>query len=298
MNTLSLTIRYRPVRIGWCLKAGDMASLRRAFEYSHTMWGGRYNPIIPVDDPTLADKLVSLFRVDVLWALTDDAEVLAFGARHPHLENPFAHEQLFERRTPAARRPLLVDIYHPVVRLRDELSRVRDPRVAVFVNTWDADDPLADVMRIMLGSVPPTAESGMDYQALLQTTLGATVERIAPDAPLPVRAQPAWVLSNFSRAFMERHYAVTNNCRHPGFYVGSAGSFHDLVTFWNLRATDISLVFYDPAHASRLDPQRAEWRGALDVKRRRTFDQDRRRRVDHPLGCGDAAPRLEARSAA
>ena len=214
------------------------------------------------------------------------------------MENPFAHEQLFERRTPAARRPLLVDIYHPVVRLRDELSRVRDPRVAVFVNTWDADDPLADVMRIMLGSVPPTAESGMDYQALLQTTLGATVERIAPDAPLPVRAQPAWVLSNFSRAFMERHYAVTNNCRHPGFYVGSAGSFHDLVTFWNLRATDISLVFYDPAHASRLDPQRAEWRGALDVKRRRTFDQDRRRRVDHPLGCGDAAPRLEARSAA
>jgi Phage integrase central domain/Arm DNA-binding domain len=45
----------------------------------------------------------------------------------------------------------------------------------------------------------------------------------------------------------------------------------------------------------------AAWRGHLDhlfVKRRRTFDQDRRRRVDHPLGCGDAAPRLEARSAA
>lgn len=36
----------------------------------------------------------------------------------------------------------------------------------------------------------------------------------------------------------------------------------------------------------------------LDVKRHRTVDQDRRRRVDHPLGCGDAAPRLEARSEA
>ena len=34
------------------------------------------------------------------------------------------------------------------------------------------------------------------------------------------------------------------------------------------------------------------------VKRLRTVDQDRRRRVDHPLGCDDAAPRLEARSAA
>ena len=39
-------------------------------------------------------------------------------------------------------------------------------------------------------------------------------------------------------------------------------------------------------------------REASCVKRRQTVDQDRRRRVDHPLGCGDAAPRLEARSAA
>ena len=37
---------------------------------------------------------------------------------------------------------------------------------------------------------------------------------------------------------------------------------------------------------------------AIGVKRLRTVDQDRRRRVDHPLGCDDAAPRLEARSAA
>jgi len=37
---------------------------------------------------------------------------------------------------------------------------------------------------------------------------------------------------------------------------------------------------------------------ALGVKRLRTVDQDRRRRVDHPLGSDDAAPRLEARSEA
>ena len=36
----------------------------------------------------------------------------------------------------------------------------------------------------------------------------------------------------------------------------------------------------------------------LAVKRHRTRDQDRRRRVDHSLGCGAAAPSLEARSAA
>ena len=34
------------------------------------------------------------------------------------------------------------------------------------------------------------------------------------------------------------------------------------------------------------------------VKQRRTRDQDRLRRVDHPLCCDASAPRLEARSAA
>lgn len=34
------------------------------------------------------------------------------------------------------------------------------------------------------------------------------------------------------------------------------------------------------------------------VKRQRTVDRDRRRRVDHALGCDVAAPRLEARSGA
>ena len=37
-------------------------------------------------------------------------------------------------------------------------------------------------------------------------------------------------------------------------------------------------------------------RAAADVNRLRTRDQDGRRRVDHPLGCDEAAPGLEARS--
>lgn len=38
----------------------------------------------------------------------------------------------------------------------------------------------------------------------------------------------------------------------PGFYVGSAANFSDLVHFWNLRAAGIDLAFFDPAYADRL----------------------------------------------
>ena len=50
MNTLSVTVRYRPIRIGWCVRIGDFVSLREALKLTFTMWGGYYNPIISVDD--------------------------------------------------------------------------------------------------------------------------------------------------------------------------------------------------------------------------------------------------------
>ena len=40
----------------------------------------------------------------------------------------------------------------------------------------------------------------------------------------------------------------------PGFYYGSAQDFTDLLNFWNLRACNIDLLFYDPAYTDRLRP--------------------------------------------
>jgi hypothetical protein len=54
-----------------------------------------------------------------------------------------------------------------------------------------------------------------------------------------------------SRNGLRRHYSVRPGWDYPGFYSGRAASLDDLVTFWNLRAADISLQFFDPAHAER-----------------------------------------------
>src|SRR3546814_10414677 len=70
-------------------------------------------------------------------------------------------------------------------------------------------------------------------------------------------------LSAFNRIYIDSHYAIDNNATYPGFYIGDATSFEDLVTFWNLKATDIPLVFYDPAHAERLDQWKNDWLGRL-----------------------------------
>ena len=41
--------------------------------------------------------------------------------------------------------------------------------------------------------------------------------------------------------------------------MGNAQDFTDLVNFWNLRASNISLCFYDADHAERLNPAKEEY---------------------------------------
>lgn len=48
MNDIYATIRLRPTRIGFLVKPTDMASVRKIMRVCTCLWGGIYNPIIPV----------------------------------------------------------------------------------------------------------------------------------------------------------------------------------------------------------------------------------------------------------
>ncbi len=48
MPNLSATLRLRPLRIGFLVDPTDLASLRQVMQVCTCLWGGLYNPIIPV----------------------------------------------------------------------------------------------------------------------------------------------------------------------------------------------------------------------------------------------------------
>jgi hypothetical protein len=48
MTELSATIRLRPTRIGFLVRPNDLSALRKIMRYCACVWGGVYNPIIPV----------------------------------------------------------------------------------------------------------------------------------------------------------------------------------------------------------------------------------------------------------
>ena len=93
MGSLSLKIRYRPIRFGLCIHSNDFAALRKAQELAMTMWGGKFCPIIPIDNTELADSLIKVFRVDVLWPITTDAEIQKFIDSYPHLHRHNNHSK-------------------------------------------------------------------------------------------------------------------------------------------------------------------------------------------------------------
>ena len=50
MATISASLRLRPTRIGFLVSPTDMEAVRKIFRVCSCLWGGDYNPIIPVCD--------------------------------------------------------------------------------------------------------------------------------------------------------------------------------------------------------------------------------------------------------
>lgn len=259
MGSLDITVRYRPVKVGWCISSADRNAFRSAVKLSHTFWGGRYNPVIPVDNPELAKQLIALCRVDVLWALTDDPEIRTFVDSYKHLQSPFFHSELFVDRGNGKKSPICLDIFHPIRKLYEEHFRNNSsPSLAINIFNWDEKDPLRDVMECTYGSLPDKEITGVDYLDILRADLKATDVTIQNGDVLPWSPRDKLTLSTLGVVHLKAHY-THRGWGPPGIYVGDADNIEDLINFWNLRACGRQLVFYDPAHRERFGLRTGEW---------------------------------------
>jgi hypothetical protein len=253
MGILHVHVAYRPFRIGWCVRHGHFEDFEQALRLSHTLWGGRNNPVIVIDDP-LAAGLVNAFRLDTLYPISADDLVQAFVGRFPHLRWPGIGSGLFEGGFTSFQ-----DISRPLQRYCEKMKP--GPNTCKLY-TWDQADPLALVLLSSLGGYPCQAAVGTDYGSLFRTYIGEFPVVIKPNSPFPPFATQGVTPSLISSYDLVPEHPPGSP---PGFYVGDAADFSDLVNFWNLRAAGVGLVFYDHVHAERLSkfvetyPQIMEW---------------------------------------
>ena len=92
MGPISLKVRYRPLRIGWCIEADSLDDFTKAVKLSHVFWGGRFNPIIPCANREMAKALILAFNVDALYNVSGTNAVGEFIKEFPYLERVNTNE--------------------------------------------------------------------------------------------------------------------------------------------------------------------------------------------------------------
>lgn len=252
---MTLQVRYRPVRIGWCVQEGNLEQLRMAWRLTHTLWGGRYNPVVPLGDMRLARYLVKTFQVDCLYPLSaDSAEAKALVSEFEYLMWPDFQQTLFEDGF-NGKVAAFLDIYHPIRHLHGEHIKDNEhPKVHGTMYRWAAADPLADLLLATFGGYPTNEEIGKDYGSFFIKYLAATEEDIGGESAVPATAFSDLTPSTLTGFDLTPDYRVGRHGERAGIYYGASADFTDLVNYWNLRASGSEALFYDPAFSERLSP--------------------------------------------
>ena len=278
MDTIRVDICYRPLRIGWAICSDDIDAFRQAVRLSHTLWGGRFNPILVIDREEEATQLIDLFRVDMILPIGDSAVVKEFPNRFTHLINPLFPAKLHIGGDGNRWYAQVLDIQNVMARLRDtpEWEAIKERGIRIY--DWQPDDPLTDIFLIQLGMYPNTNETGIDYRSMLMDAGEAKELSIDLASPIPLDTLEYPTIAYFSRQGLKRHYNVRQEAwNHPGFFVGDATKVDDLVCHWNLRATDLPIWFIDPKHLHRYASIIPPWEKYMrDGISHRRYDWERR----------------------
>jgi hypothetical protein len=234
------------------VRDGDKASLIKAFRLSHCLWGGRFNPVIVVDNESFARHLIELFHVDALFPVGDEERCREYSKSYKHLPWPEYHGDLFEEHG-NIKESIVLDLYHPVREFYEEFVKDKStPTNHITLHHWSDNDLCAGVFEAMLGNYPDPTESSFKYRQFVSKYTAGKEEEIAVDGALPGSIIRAVTPSELT-AFELKPELGTGNYG-PGLFVGEADSFTHLVEYWNLRAADVDLLFFDPRFRERFNP--------------------------------------------
>jgi hypothetical protein len=251
MPTLNLWVSYRPIRIGWCVRDGNLNHLESALRLTHAFWGGCYNPLIPVDKGRLAANLVRVFRPDALFAIDEADQTLnEFIESFPHLRWPGVHKRLFTDGS-YGKMATILDIQHAIARFpREEFSSAVANWGGAVIYEWDAKDDLRHVLLSLFGGYPTPETTGMNYERLFVDSLSGRRVPLQIGEPIPSIAFRQITSSQVAAYEIEPDRLFRWN--YAGLYLGEVNDFEDMVNFWNLSATGTELIFYDAMQDARL----------------------------------------------
>lgn len=250
MAQVILKVAYRPVRLAFCIKQGDMAEFRKAVYLSHVFWGGIFNPIVAVGGSEAPLDVAARHCVDILYALSPDADVVNFVNENNKSAWPLLSEELF---IGTEKIPGLLDISNSMIDIYENGPRAA-PKI---LPVWGADDPLADVFACTFGVIPDARYGEQNYRQMYQSMFGPLIIEISNDKPFPPLLLNAlgplnvcsWGLTSDRRA----NYHNNPKFRASSIFLGNCDDFGDLLAYWNLRASGANVIFIDERYKDKFN---------------------------------------------
>lgn len=243
MTSHGLILKYRSIRIGLCVEAGNIESLHRTALSANCLWGGVLNSIIPVSNASseLSNQLVLNAKADILLACDNSEAVSNFVASFSKLNwNASRAAQLGALFFPGNR---FLDIRQPLTTIAsNKLSKIE-------IVDFEEDDPMRVPLIMMLGNYPDASFFNFNYRELVKSS-GAEVISLKLTQEIPQDILSKVTPSKISVFGIQGEQG--NLFSSKGFYIGNSHDFDDLVAFWNLRASGQDLIFIDPSHKARL----------------------------------------------
>ena len=251
MGEISGTVSLRPVRIGFLVRPTDFASVRTIMRYCTCIWGGIYNPIIPVfrnppkewkPEPydrlrglSIAKGYLKFFEPDIYVeaekGLLESVGLAAMRQRLPiysdaiTLQEFLKPEQHKDWSQPAFGLSIR-DVQGHIYRTEQQFER-RDPRENLLVKR----DKGSAVTEAIFGAYPTQKDASYfcnNYRSIFQPTEISP----SPDAWLKVFEQNAVVPLRVTRYGLEPQRFWHHDAL---IYVFDPARPTDLIDLWNLR---------------------------------------------------------------
>jgi hypothetical protein len=267
--TTNLSISYRPVRIGFLVRDGSVKDILDASGINTLLCGGVFNPIIPISESTrLAENLVKLFGVDVLYAVTENEHTKSFQEKYSYLQSPeYSNKGLFhEDYSTHKQKVRYLDILNLIQYYWDQDFKHKPKKYKsnCALITWRADDPLKNVFSVLLGHFPTTEHNLLDdFGDAFLNGLRSRLIRI--ELTNDLRSDLLTTLSPIEFTSSElRSYRRGFGFQRDGIYIGDENSFEDLWSFWNLRAAGSARRFLPKNHFARCEAYTRAYLKVLD----------------------------------
>lgn len=250
MGRISATIRLRPIRMGLVAPEGDMNTLRELLSMCAGLWGGMYNPIIPVhagqrtgrmrksppkDNKIRARRYIRHFEPDIL--VEGEAGLAKYIGVEDGGEGPGEQTRVVHRRRVVGEPPHRAeDVPWVGCDIRNILRNDRGgqeegtgaggrPNVRVRAETDSA------VAEALFGTYPwwgPLAEIGEEYDR----RFGATEADASPDTWRWTQREGGMTPLKATKTGLRE---IGGEARNPLVFIFDPREWKDTVDLWNLR---------------------------------------------------------------